>query len=230
MTGRIAARLRRAEYRIVEDDRFALARLVLDLSSKGLHDRRILSAIESVPRSLFCSAAFHDKALIDRPVPIECGQTIDAPSSLGLMYQAAAIGAEHRVLEIGTGSGYGAALLASIAAKVYTVERFRTLGDLAAERFATLELGNVVASVHDGFEGFARHAPFHRIVVDGAVEVPPRALLDQLGDQGILIASIGVEGRPQMLTRFVRTDTGLDIQPVCEVRRVPLVPGRAAAL
>lgn len=228
MSGRSA--LRRAENRIVEEDRFALARLVLDLSSRGLHDRRILAAIEAVPRSLFCAAAFHDRALMDRPIPIECGQTVDRPSDMGLAYQAADIAPEHRVLEIGTGSGYGTAILARLAAKVYTVERFRTLADLAAERFATLELTNVVTAVHDGFEGHGRHAPFHRIVVDGAVEVPPRALLDQLAPQGVLVAPIGPEGRAQTLTRFVRTDTGIDIVPVGPVRRVALIPGRAAAL
>jgi protein-L-isoaspartate(D-aspartate) O-methyltransferase len=146
------------------------------------------------------------------------------------MYQAAGIAPDHRVLEVGTGSGYGTAILAALAAKIYTVERFRTLGELAAERFATLHLDNVVASVHDGFEGFARNAPFHRIVVDGAVEVPPRALLDQLAPQGVLIAPIGVAGSRQVLTRYVRRDKGLDIEPVCEVRRIALVAGRAAAL
>ena len=230
MAGRYAAPLRRAEISIAQADRIALARLVLAVSSKGVHDRRILAAIEEIPRSLFVAAEWHAKALEDRPVPIECGQTIDAPSALALMYQTAGIAPDHRVLEIGTGSGYGTAVLASLAAKVYTVERFRTLGELAAERFATLHLDNVVASIHDGFEGFARNAPFHRIVVDGAIEVPPRALLDQLAPQGVLVAPIGVAGSRQMLTRYVRKDKGLDIEPICEVRRIALVAGRAAAL
>ncbi|MDK9694961.1 MAG: protein-L-isoaspartate(D-aspartate) O-methyltransferase [Siculibacillus sp.] len=230
MAGRYAAPLRRAEISLAEGDRVALARLVLALSQKGVHDRRILAAVEEIPRSLFVSAEWHDKALADRPVAIECGQTIDAPSALALMYQAAGIAPDHRVLEIGTGSGYGTAILASLAAKVYTVERFRTLGELAAERFATLHLDNVVASIHDGFEGFSRHAPYHRIVVDGAIEVPPRALLDQLAPQGVLIAAVGVAGSTQVLTRYVRRDKGLDIEPLGEVRRIALVAGRAAAL
>lgn len=230
MAGRFAAPLLRAEITLAETERVALARLVLAVSTKGVHDRRILAAIEAIPRSLFVSAEYHAKALEDRPVPIECGQTVDAPSALGLMYQAAGIAPDHRVLEVGTGSGYGTAILAGIAAKVYTVERFRTLGELAADRFATLHLGNVVASIHDGFEGFARNAPFDRIVVDGAVEVPPRALLDQLAPQGVLIAAIGIAGARQVLTRYVRRDKGLAIEPVCEVRRIALVAGRAAAL
>lgn len=224
------AALRRAEDRIVEADRFALARLVLELSRRGLHDRRILSAIENLPRSLFCAAAHHDRALLDRPIPIECGQTIDRPSDIGLAYQAAGITNEHRVLEIGTGSGYGTAILANVAAKVYTVERFRTLGDLAAERFATLGLLNVVASVHDGLEGFARHAPFHRIVVDGSLVEIPEALLEQLAPQGVLVAPLGKPGERQVLTRVVRTDTGFERESIGDVRRVPLIPGRAAAL
>ncbi len=230
MAGRFAAQVRRAEIAIPAVDRTALARLVLAVASKGVHDRRILAAIEEIPRSLFVAAEYHGKSLEDRPVPIECGQTVDAPSAIALLHQAAGIAPDHRVLEIGTGSGYGTAILASLAAKIYTVERFRTLGELAADRFSTLHLDNVVASIHDGFEGFGRHAPFHRIVLDGAVEVPPRALLEQLAPQGVLVAAIGVAGGRQTLTRYVRADRGLDIEPVCEVRRIALVAGRAAAL
>lgn len=230
MAGRFAATVRRAEIAIPDCERTALARLVLAVSSKGVHDRRILAALEATPRALFVSAEYHGKSFEDRPLPIECGQTVDSPSALASMYQAAGIAPDHRVLEIGTGSGYGTAILSGIAAKVYTVERYRTLGELAAERFAMLHLDNVVASIHDGFEGFARNAPFHRIVVDGAVEMPPRALLDQLAPQGVLIAAIGVAGQRQVLTRFVRRDKALDIEPVCEVRRIALVAGRAAAL
>ncbi len=230
MAGRYAAPMRRAEISLDQSERVALARLVLALTQKGVHDRRILAAVEEIPRSLFVAAEWHAKALDDRPVPIECGQTVDSPSALALMYQAADIASDHRVLEVGTGSGYGTAILAALASKVYTVERFRTLGELAADRFAALHLDNVVASIHDGFEGFVRNAPFHRIVVDGAVEVPPRALLDQLAPQGVLIAAIGVAGSRQVLTRYVRRDRGLDIEPVCEVRRIALVAGRAAAL
>lgn len=230
MVGRFAAALRRTEVEDDPDDRSALARLALDLSTKGLHDRRILAAVEMVPRTLFVAAAHRDRALIDRPIPIECGQTADSPSTLGLMYQAAEIAADHRVLEIGTGSGYGTAILAGIAAKVYTVERYRTLGELALERFAALHLGNVVASIHDGLDGFPRHAPFHRIVVDGAVEELPAGLLDQLAPQGVLIAPIGPAGGPQTLTRWTRLDKGFDRVGLGPTRRIALVPGRATAL
>jgi len=132
MAGRFAAPLRRAEISLAGPERTALARLVLAISQKGVHDRRILAAIEEIPRSLFVAAEWHAKALEDRPVPIDCGQTIDAPSAQALLHQAAGIASDHRVLEIGTGSGWGTAILAGLAAKVYTVERFTTLGELAA--------------------------------------------------------------------------------------------------
>lgn len=229
MGARHATLLRHAEYRVDDAEVMALARLALALSSKGLHDRRILAAIETLPRSLFVATAHRTRALEDRPIPIDCGQTADAPSVAGLAYQAAELAPEHRVLEIGTGSGWGTAILAGLCTKVYTVERFRTIADLAFERFATLALDNVVPSVHDGLEGFARHAPFHRILLDGAVEEVPRILLDQLAPQGVLVAPIGRPGATQTLTRWRRTETGLVREEIAPTRRVALISGRALA-
>ncbi len=230
MAGRHATLLRHADLPIDGGATMALARLALTLSAKGLHDRRILGAVETLPRSLFVAAAHRDRALLDRPIPIECGQTSDAPSVAALALQAAEISAEHRVLEIGTGSGWGTALLAGLCTKVYTVERFRTLADLALERFATLGLDNVVPSVHDGLEGFARHAPFHRILLDGAVEDVPRALLDQLAPQGLLVAAIGRPREAQTLTRWRRLEKGFCREEIAPTRRVALISGRASAL
>ena len=229
MGARHATLLRHADYRADDAETMALARLALTLSSKGLHDRRILAAIETLPRSLFVAAAHRGRALEDRPIPIECGQTADAPSVAGLAYQAAELAPEHRVLEIGTGSGWGTAILAGLCTKVYTVERFRTLADLALERFASLAVDNVVPSVHDGLEGFARHAPFHRILLDGAVEEVPRVLLDQLAPQGVLVAALGRPGAAQALTRWRRTETGLVREEIAQTRRVALISGRALA-
>lgn len=230
MAGRHATLLRHADYRVDDGEALALAHLALTLSAKGLHDRRILGAIETLPRSLFVASAFRNRSLEDRPVPIECGQTSDAPSVLALALQAAELSSEHRVLEIGTGSGWGTAILAGLCTKVYTVERFRTLADLAFERFATLGLDNVVPSVHDGFDGFPRHAPFHRILLDGAVEDVPRALLDQLAPQGILVAAIGRPRERQTLTRWVRLEKGFRREEIGPTRRVAMIPGRAVAL
>lgn len=230
MAGRHATLLRHADHRIDDGEALALARLALGLSAKGLHDRRVLGAFETLPRSLFVASTHRDRALADRPVPIECGQTSDAPSVMALALQAAEILPEHRILEIGTGSGWGTALLAGLCTKVYTVERFRTLADLAFERFSTLALDNVVPSVHDGLEGFPRHAPFHRILLDGAVEEVPKALLDQLAPQGILVAAIGPARRPQRLTRWIRLEKGFACEDMGTTRRVALISGRACAL
>lgn len=230
MAGRHATLLRHADCRIDDDEALGLARLALALSSKGLHDRRILGAIETLPRSLFVAHAHRVRAREDRPIPIECGQTADAPSVLGLAYQAAEIASDHRVLEIGTGSGWGTAILAGLCTKVYTIERFRTLADLAFDRFSTLGLDNVVPAVHDGFEGFPRHAPFHRILLDGAVEEVPRVLFEQLAPQGILVAPIGPARGRQILTRWLRRDGDLLREEIGPTRRVALIPGRAVAL
>lgn len=230
MAARHATLLVHAELEVDAGEKTALAKLALALSTKGLHDRRVLGAIEILPRSLFVAAPHRDRSLTDRPVPIECGQTSDAPSVAALAYQAADIAPEHRVLEIGTGSGWGTAILAGLCTKVYTVERFRTLADLARERFATLGLDNVVPSVHDGLEGFPRHAPFHRIVLDGAIDEVPAMLLDQLAPQGVLVAAVGPEGGRQVLARFTRTDKGFAREDLGPTRRVALIPGRAAAL
>lgn len=230
MAGRHATLLRHADCHVDEADRLALARLALTLSTKGLHDRRILGAIETLPRSLFVASHHRSRSLEDRPIPIECGQTADAPSVTALALQAAELLPEHRVLEIGTGSGWGTAILAGLCTKVYTVERFRTLADLAFDRFSTLGIDNAVPSVHDGLEGFPRHAPFHRIILDGALEEVPEALLDQLAPQGILVAAIGPSRGVQTSTRWIRREKGFDVEKIGPTRRVSLISGRATAL
>lgn len=230
MAGRHATLLRHADCRIDDAERMALARLALTLSTKGLHDRRILGAIETLPRSLFVANAHRSRSLEDRPIPIECGQTADAPSVAALALQAAELLPEHRVLEIGTGSGWGTAILAGLCTKVYTVERFRTLAELAFDRFSTLAIDNVVPSVHDGFEGFVRHAPFHRIILDGAVEEVPKALLEQLAPQGILVAAVGPARGAQTSMRWIRREKGFTVEEIGPTRRVALIPGRAGAL
>ena len=182
MAGRHAALLRHAEYRSDDGEAMALARLALSLSSKGLHDRRILGAIEILPRSLFVAAAHKDRAFDDRPIPIECGQTCDAPSVLGLVYQAAEIASEHRLLQVGTGSGWGTAILAGLCTKVYTIERFRTLADLAVDRFAALGLDNVVPTIQDGLD--LQSALDELVVWDAAHSNVPALLQEHVGDVG----------------------------------------------
>jgi protein-L-isoaspartate(D-aspartate) O-methyltransferase len=161
-------------------------------------------------------------------VPIECGQTLDAPSSVATVLGAAGVQPGHRVLEIGCGSGYQAAVLAAIGARVVTVDRYRTLVDLAADRFTTLKLP--VTALHaDGLEGHPGGGPFDRIIVDGAVTRIPPVLLDQLADGGMLVAPVGT-GPTQPLVRIIRDGRLFNRMDVAEVRFVPLVEGVARRL
>ncbi|HUG62323.1 MAG TPA: protein-L-isoaspartate(D-aspartate) O-methyltransferase [Methylomirabilota bacterium] len=211
-----------------EGDRVAMASLTMKLRSIGLSDARLLGAFETVPRRLFAPARFHEDAYLDRAVPIECGQTLSAPSTVALGLQALGAGAGQAVLEIGCGSGYQAAILARIGARVTTLDRYRTLVDLASDRFATLKL-TVEALAADGFEGFARRAPFDRIIVDGAVTRVPPALMDQLADKGVLVAPVG-DGQTQTLVRITRDGRLFNRTEMGTVRFVPLVEGLASRL
>ncbi len=230
MSVRYAPAVRRADIDVSRGERRALADLSAELAAKGFDDPALLDAIEKTPRAPFLPDGWADHAFRDRPVPIDCGQTLEAPSDFALLLVAAGVRTGHRLLEVGTGTGWGTAVLAAIAAKVYTVERFQRLGEAAAERFAALGCDNVVASVHDGLDGWSRHAPFDRIVVAGSLAEPPAALIGQLGIGGILVATIGAVGGEQMLTRFERTERGQLVEPLRRHRAVPLIPGRAAAL
>lgn len=212
-----------------EQDRIRLARLVLTLRRKGV-DAAVLAAIEQAPRKIFAAAEDRLRAFDDRPLPLECGQTATAPSTIGLMIKALRVGPEHRVLEIGTGSGFAAAVLARMARSVHTVERWRGLVEAATERFVALRLGTVQIALADGAHGWPEAAPFDRILVSAsALEVPPD-LLGQLSMNGILVMPLGAPGEPQIVTRVVRRPDGFHVEPVLEARFAPLIPGIAAAL
>lgn len=211
------------------DDRVRLARLILAMRSKGARDTRLLAAIEQVPRRLFLPAGDRYRAFLDRPVAIECGQTAIAPSDLALMLAALAVEPEHGILEIGTGSGYATAVLARLAARVVTLDRYHTLVELAQARFAALRLANITAVHADGLEGHPRGAPFERILVGGSLATTPERLIEQLAPGGILVAPVGPPER-QDLVRFVRTDRGTRSERIGAVRIAALTPGRALVL
>jgi protein-L-isoaspartate(D-aspartate) O-methyltransferase len=211
------------------EDRVRLARLILSMRSKGARDTALLAAIEQVPRRLFLPAGDRVRAFLDRPVAIECGQTAIAPSDLALMLGALAVEPAHSVLEIGTGSGYATAVLAGLATRVVTVERYRTLVELAHARFAALRLLNITPVHADGLEGHPRGAPYERILIGGSLAAVPERLIDQLTPGGILVAPVGPPERQDVL-RFVRTDRGTRSERVGSVRIVALTPGRALAL
>ncbi len=214
----------------LDEDRDRLAAMILRLRQQGITDRRMLAAIESVPRSLFVPPEIGRDAYADRPLPIECGQTISAPGVVGMMTVALEVGEDDRVLEVGTGTGYQTAVLARLARRVYTIDRFRTLVETALSRFRTLKLTNVVTMVGDGMLGWPEEAPFDGIIVTAAGEEIPEALKNQLRVGGILVIPVGPPDGVQELKKIVRTESGFDETTLAEVRFVPLIPGKAARL
>jgi protein-L-isoaspartate(D-aspartate) O-methyltransferase len=206
------------------------ARLILSLRSQGVSDPAVLTALEQTPRELFTPELFKQRAWEDSALPIACGQTISQPFIVGLMTQALTIGPRARVLEIGTGSGYQTAVLSRLARLVYTVERYRTLLGEAEARFKELQLGNIITRFGDGAEGWAKQAPFDRILVTAAAPSEPKALLAQLKPSGVLVAPIG-RGPVQTLIRYAGDGKGgFKEEILCEVRFVPLLEGVAREL
>jgi protein-L-isoaspartate(D-aspartate) O-methyltransferase len=217
-------------YQEDEAIRVEAASLILRLRGQGISDLVVLNAMESVPRSLFVPEAVRHQAYADRPLPIDCGQTISAPSVVGLMTEALELSDRHSVLEIGTGSGYQTAVLARLARRVTTIDRFRTLVKAAEARWQALGIGNISALIGDGTLGWPRQAPFDRILVTAAAPTPPGKLIAQLSDSGILIAPVGAEHRPQRLMLFQRIGQNVDTRDLGGVRFLPIVPGVAQNL
>ena len=216
--------------RQAEADREANAALILGLRSQGIRSHKVLSAIERVPRRLFLSAALQRHAAMDSALPIECGQTISQPSLVAMMTDALDVQPGHRVLEVGTGSGYQAAILGLLAGEVHSLERYRTLVDLARERLATLKIGSVTVHHRDGLEGLAEKAPFDRIIVTAAGPDVPQALAEQLADGGRLILPLGPKGAVQQLVMVEKRGATFDRRVLADVRFVPLVEGVATRL
>ena len=195
------------------------------LRSRGVTDARTLSAMERIDRALFVRGLFADRAYDDMPLPIECGQTISQPSVVGLMTQALHVTPRDTVLEVGTGSGYQAAILSLLARRVYTVDRFRRLVTGARAIFEELGLSNVTAFTADGSHGLPGSAPFDRIIVTAAAEDPPGPLLAQLKIGGIMVLPVGQSDAVQSLIRVTRHAGGYDYDELRPVRFVPLVEG-----
>jgi protein-L-isoaspartate(D-aspartate) O-methyltransferase len=208
----------------------ARAELAMHLRRQNVASRATLAALESVPRSLFLCARDKRLAYADRAAPIECGQTISQPTVVAMMTDALAPTPDCTVLEIGTGSGYQTAILARLAGHIYSVERYRLLSDLAAERLRVLRIGNVTLTVGDGREGWPERGPYDRILITAAASAVPEALVAQLKEDGILVAPVGEAGGTQELMRCHRTEDGLQGERIAHVRFVPLLPGVAGAL
>lgn len=200
-------------------------RFLFQLRSRGVTDPRVLEAMERIDRGFFVRGQFADRAYEDTPLPIPCGQTISQPSVVGLMTQALDVGPRDTVLEVGTGSGYQAAVLSGLCRRVYTVDRHRRLVHEAEAIFRELGLYNIIAQVADGSRGLPDQAPFDRILVTAAAEDPPGPLLAQLKIGGIMVVPVGQSDAVQTLIRVTRTQEGFDYDELRQVRFVPLVEG-----
>ncbi|MEX0311752.1 MAG: protein-L-isoaspartate(D-aspartate) O-methyltransferase [Tateyamaria sp.] len=195
------------------------------LRSKGVTDKRVLGAMEEIDRGPFVRGLFSDRAYEDMPLPIACGQTISQPSVVGLMTQALNVSPRDKVLEVGTGSGYQAAILAKLARRVYTIDRHRRLVREARDIFEELNLHTITAITGDGSFGLPDQAPFDRIIVTAAAEDPPGPLLAQLKEGGIMVLPVGQSDAVQSLIRVHKTAAGLEYDELRDVRFVPLVEG-----
>jgi protein-L-isoaspartate(D-aspartate) O-methyltransferase len=200
-----------------------IIRLLMELRRQGISDTRTLSAIERVPRDRFVADPFLDQAYENRALPIACGQTVSQPLIVGMMTQALEVTDRMKVLEVGTGSGYQAAVLAQLCRRVYTIERHKSLLVAAEARFRSLRIHNITSKVGDGARGWPEQAPFERIIVTAAAHDIPPLLVEQLQVGGIMVLPLG--DTEQDLVRVVRTGDGIDIQHLGGVRFVPLVEG-----
>jgi protein-L-isoaspartate(D-aspartate) O-methyltransferase len=203
-------------------------RFLFALRSKGVTDTRVLTAMERIDRGHFIKGLFSDRTYEDMPLPIACGQTISQPSVVGLMTQALNVQPRDTVLEVGTGSGYQAAILSLLARRIYTVDRHRRLVREATETFRTLGLSNITAFAADGSFGLPDQGPFDRILVTAAAEDPPGPLLAQLKIGGIMVVPVGQSDAVQSLIKVTRLDTGYEYEELRPVRFVPLIEGLGA--
>ena len=202
-------------------------RLILSLRQRGVTDVKVLAAMESIDRAVFVHEQFLDQAWADQALPIDCAQPIRQPFIVGLMTQALEVDPRHRVLEIGTGSGYQCAVLSRLARYVYSVERYRSLMLEAEGRLRQLGIDNVITRHSDGGLGWPEQAPFDRIMVTAASPHEPNELLKQLKPGGVLVAPVG-RTSVQMLHRYTGQEDGsFRRESLCEVRFVPLVEGTA---
>ena len=200
--------------------------LIMHLRKQGIHDTRVLRAMELMPRVSFVQEAFIEQAYNDSALPIACGQTISQPFIVAYMTQKLGVESENNVLEIGTGSGYQAAVLTHLCRHVYTIERYKELQKDASKQFKKLGIKKVTTIIGDGWLGWPPQAPFDRIIVTAAAPEVPDALLEQLKVGGRMILPLGETRETQFLTQIDKTEDGIEQSELLPVRFVPLVKGR----
>jgi len=204
---------------------------LLTLRRRGIGDAAVLRAMDEVPRARFVEPDAAELAYADQALPIACGQTISQPYVVAYMTEQLRLRPQDRVLEVGTGSGYQAAILSRLARDVVSIERYRTLAEKAKQRLAALGYDNVETVVGDGLEGAPARAPFDRIIVTAAGSTVPQALLDQLAEGGVMLIPLGPPNGSQHIVRLTKGEGGtLAREDLIAVRFVPLLPGKAREL
>lgn len=203
---------------------------LLTLRRRGIGDQAVLRAMDEVPRAQFVETDFAWQAYADHALPIACGQTISQPYVVAYMTEQLALRPHHRVLEVGTGSGYQAAVISRLAREVVSIERYRTLTNQARERLAALKYENVQVVVGDGLAGVPGKAPFDRILVTAAAERVPETLIDQLADDGVMLLPLGPPHGSQHIVKLTKSQTGIKREDLIPVRFVPVLPGQATEL
>src|SRR5205823_2817848 len=196
----------------------------LSLRQRGITDAAVLRALDEVPREYFVEAPLAERAYADRALPINCGQTISQPYVVAYMTEQLGVKPVHRVLEVGTGSGYQAAVLSRLAREVVSVERYRTLAEAARGRLKTLGYDNVEVVVGDGLAGVPERAPYDRIIVTAAAETIPAALVEELAAGGVMVLPLGPHAGTQRLVKLTKNENGLEREDLIGVRFVPLLP------
>jgi protein-L-isoaspartate(D-aspartate) O-methyltransferase len=212
------------------DDNVGRMQFLLALRKRGINDPAVLRAMDQVPREHFVESSFIDSAYADQALPIACGQTISQPYVVAYMTEQLRVEPHHRVLEVGTGSGYQAAILSRLAGEVITLERYRTLAEAARIRLKTLGYDNVEVRLGDGLAGIPERAPFDRIIVTAAAETIPDNLVAELAEDGIMVLPLGPHSSSQQLVKLTKRSAGLEKEDLIGVRFVPLLPGTAREL
>jgi len=212
------------------DDGVGRMQFLLSMRQRGIMDAAVLRALDEVPREHFVQEALAERAYADQALPIDCGQTISQPYVVAYMTEQLGVKPTHRVLEVGTGSGYQAAVLSRLAREVVSVERYRTLAEAARERLTRLGYDNIEVFVGDGLAGVPERAPYDRIMVTAAAELVPVTLVEELTDGGVMILPLGPHAGTQRLIKVTKSEQGLQREDLIGVRFVPLLPGQAREL
>jgi len=215
---------------LVMDDREGFAALLLRMRRRGALPREVVAAIEATPRRDFVPGQWQAVGWSERMLPIECGEAMEGADLQAAVIAAMEIEPGHRVLEIGTGSGFTAAVMARLAARVVTVERYRTLVEQSRQRFEKLGIVNVFVRQADGSNGLAGEGPFDRIVSWAAFDSLPRAFVDQVSTNGLMIAPIGPSEGEQDLAKLIKVGSRFEREDIAKVRFQAIVGGLAAVI